>query len=164
MSVLELPQNMCQAQEVHVEVHDKTKGTLKDSIKLCLNRLPSKRVLIVVFSEIISSDLIDLIEEIRGDRRPLVVDKRSKLGKNPKDINENEIIIRKWLVNQAKKQDLIASSSVIAGFEWSSVLMMTSNNHECQFSLRNMVMRAMCRLVWLKTNSLDEVHEVPPPF
>ena len=25
-------------------------------------------------------------------------------------------------------------------------------------------MRAMCRLVWLKTNSLDEVQEVPPPL
>ena len=104
MSVLELPQNMCQAQEVHVEVHDKAKGPLKNAIKLCLDKLPSKRVLIVVFSEIISSELIDLIKEIRGDRRPLVVDKKNKLGKNPQDINEYEIIIRKWLVNQAKKR------------------------------------------------------------
>ena len=72
-------------------------------------------------------------------------------------------MIRKWLINQAKVQDLIASSSVIAGFEWSSVLMMTSNNHKSHFSLRNMVMRAMCRLVWLKTNSLDEVQEQGNP-
>ena len=63
MSVLELPQNMCHTQEVH----DRKKGPLKNAIQLSL-KLPSKRVLIVVFSEIIPPYLIDLIEEIRGDR------------------------------------------------------------------------------------------------
>ena len=36
---------------------------------------------------------------------------------------------------------------------------MTSNNYDAQFYVRNMVMRAMWRLVWLKTDSINEVYE-----
>ena len=75
------------------------------------------------------------------------------------DAREYQIIIRDWLIDPASKRDLIASSSVIAGFEWPSVLIITSNNFKSQFHIRNIVMRAMSRLVWLKTDSLDEIHE-----
>ena len=67
--------------------------------------------------------------------------------------------IRQWLDDPSKLEDLIVSASCIAGFEWPSVLIMTSNDYDAQFYERNMVMRAMSRLVWLKTNSLEKVQE-----
>ena len=67
--------------------------------------------------------------------------------------------IRQWLVDPSKLEDLVVSASVISGFEWPSVFVMTSNNYNAQFYVRNMVMRAMMRLVWLKTDSINEVYE-----
>ena len=65
--------------------------------------------------------------------------------------------IRIWLDEESKYQDLITSASVIAGFEWPSVLMITSNKSSSQFYMRNIAMRAMSRLVWLKTELLDDL-------
>ena len=67
--------------------------------------------------------------------------------------------IRQWLVDPSKLEDLIVSASVIAGFEWPSVLIMTSHDYDAQFYVRNMVMRAMWRLVWLKTDIFDSIYE-----
>ena len=67
--------------------------------------------------------------------------------------------IRQWLVDPSKLEDLVVSASVISGFEWPSVFVMTSNDYDAQFYVRNMVMRAMWRLVWLKTDSINEVYE-----
>ena len=67
--------------------------------------------------------------------------------------------IRQWLVDPSKLEDLVVSASFISGFEWPSVFVMTSNNCDAQFYVRNMIMRAMWRLVWLKTDSIDEVYE-----
>ena len=68
--------------------------------------------------------------------------------------------IRQWLADPSKLEDLVVSASFIAGFEWPSVLIMTSNDYDdAQFYVRNMVMRAMWRLVWLKTDSINEVYE-----
>ena len=125
----------------------------------CFDKLPAERVLIIVFCKMISLGLIDTIAKIRGQRRPLVVDGSTKFDKNSANDREYQIIIRDWLIDAAWKRDLIASSSVIAGFEWPSVLIITSNNFKSQFHIRNIVMRAMSRLVWLKTDSLDEIHE-----
>ena len=67
--------------------------------------------------------------------------------------------IRQWLDDTSKHEDLIVSASFIAGFEWPSVLIMTSKNYDAQFFVRNMVMRAMSRLVWLKTDIFDSIYE-----
>ena len=67
--------------------------------------------------------------------------------------------IQQWLVDPSKLEDLIVSASVIAGFEWPSVLIMTSHDYDAQFYVRNMVMRAMWRLVWLKTDMFDSIYE-----
>ena len=67
--------------------------------------------------------------------------------------------IRQWLDDPTKLEDLIVSASFIAGFEWPSVLIMTSNDYDAQFYVRNMVMRAMWRLVWLKTDFFNSIYE-----
>ena len=67
--------------------------------------------------------------------------------------------IRQWLVDPSKLEDLVVSASVISGFEWPSVFVITSNKHDAQFYVRNMIMRAMWGLVWLKTDSIDDVYE-----
>ena len=67
--------------------------------------------------------------------------------------------IRQWLVDPSKLEDLVVSASFISGFEWPSVFVMTSKAYDAQFYVRNMVMRAMSRLVWLKTDSINEVYE-----
>ena len=67
--------------------------------------------------------------------------------------------IRQWLIDPSKLEDLVVSASVITGFEWPSVFVMTSNKNDAKFYVRNMVMRAMMRLVWLKTDSIKEVCE-----
>ena len=59
-----------------------------------------------------------------------------------------------WLSDPTDNRDVIASLSVMA-----IVLIITSKNYESQFYLRNSVMRAMCRLVWLKTKDLEELLE-----
>ena len=156
MNRLTLPTNMLSGQKVHIEHHD-INEPLEDSMKRCFDKLPTERVLIIVFCEMISLGLIDKIAKIRGQGRPLVVDGSTKLDNNSANDREYQIIIRDWLINP--KRDLIASSSVIAGFEWPSVLIITSNNFKSQFHIRNIVMRAMSRLVWLKTDSLDDIQE-----
>ena len=67
--------------------------------------------------------------------------------------------IQQWLDDPSKLEDLIVSASFIAGFEWPSVLIMTSHNYDAHFFVRNMVMRAMWRLVWLKTDIFDSIYE-----
>ena len=67
--------------------------------------------------------------------------------------------IRQWLDDPSKLEDLIVSASVIAGFEWPSVLIITSNDYDAQFYVRNMVMRAMSKLVWLKTDFFNSIYE-----
>ena len=160
MTKLKLPVNLTCGDKVCIEVHDKRNKPLVDALKLCFKKLPPHRVLIVALAEEISSDFISAIEEARNGRRPLVVDRKSQADSSSStEVREYELFVRKWLIDLAWTQDLIASSCVIAGFEWAAVLMITNNNHESQFYARNMVMRAMSRLVWLKTNSIDEVNE-----
>ena len=149
---------MCCGQKIHTEDHDVESESLSAAIIRCFDNLPDKRVLIIVFGKLVSIELVKVIEEIRKVR-PLVVDERNDLNNTSTDAQEYQTSIQKWLDDLTKTQDLIASSGVIAGFEWSSVLLITSQSVESQFHLRNMVMRAMSRLVWLKTNSLEKVQE-----
>ena len=151
-----------------VKLENGTKEVLVDALKRCFKILPAHRVLVIVLAEEISWELISAVEEARGQRRPLVVDRKSKANSFNSNqitqIREYDCFVQKWLVDLEKTQDLIASSCVIAGFEWPSVLMITNVNHPSQFYACNMVMRAMSRLVWLKTNSIDEVNELGMPF
>ena len=99
-----------------------------------------------------------MVEKTR-QQRPLVLDLNSQLDSKLTGSREYQLLARKWLIDPTKTQDLIASSCVIAGFEWPSILMITSKNHKSQFYARNMVMRAMSSLVWLKTNFLKGYEE-----
>jgi len=116
------------------------------------------RVLIVTLAEVISMELITMVEETR-QQRPLVLDLKSQLDSELTGSREYQLLARKWLIDPTKTQDIIASSCVIAGFEWPSILMITSKNHKSQFYARNMVMRAMSSLVWLKTDFLEGYEE-----
>ena len=156
---LSIPDNLCDGKKVHVEIH-KTSEPLEDAMKQCFKVLNNvNRVLIVVLAEEISLELITLVEKTR-QQKPLVLDENSKLDSELTGSREYQLLVREWLINPAKTQDLIASSCVMAGFEWPSILMITSKNHKSQFYARNMVMRAMSSLVWLKTDSLKEYEEL----
>ena len=163
LTELEIPANLISGDKVCIKIHDGTNEVLVDALKRCFKILPAHRVLIIVLAEEISWELISAVEEARGQRRPLVIDRQSQADSSSSrkitQVREYELLVRKWLIDLAMTQDLIASSCVIAGFEWSSVLIITNDNHKSKFYTRNMVMRAMSRLVWLKTNSLDEVNE-----
>ena len=56
-------------------------------------------------------------------------------------------------------RDVVASANVIAGSEWPSILMITNKRHDSQFFVGNMIMRAISRLVWLKTDMVEEINE-----
>ena len=68
--------------------------------------------------------------------------------------------LQQWLYDCCQTKDVIATATTIAGFEWPSILMITSTVYESQFHVRNIVMRSMCKLVWLKTNIIDQVYEL----
>ena len=68
--------------------------------------------------------------------------------------------LRQWLRDPSQSEDLIATAPFVGGFEWPSVIMITSTIYESEFHVRNIVMRSMCKLVWLKTNIIDQVHEL----
>ena len=68
--------------------------------------------------------------------------------------------LQEWLLDPSQQQDLIASATTIAGYEFPSILMITSTVYESQFHVRNIVMRSMCKLVWLKSSLIDQVHEL----
>ena len=68
--------------------------------------------------------------------------------------------LQQWLRDPSQHRDVIASATTIAGFEWPSILMITSTVYESQFHVRNIVMRSMRKLVWLKTSLIDQVYEL----
>ena len=68
--------------------------------------------------------------------------------------------LRQWLSNPSQTEDLVTTAPFVGGFEWPSVMMITSTIYESEFHVRNIVMRSMCKLVWLKTNIIDQVHEL----
>ena len=67
--------------------------------------------------------------------------------------------LQQFLLLPSDPRDVVASANVIAGFEWPSILMITNKRHGSQFFVRNMIMRAMSRLVWLKTDMVEEINE-----
>ena len=106
-----------------------------------------------MFSKDVPDDIVNEIQNIR-EVILLTEDGQASDGKGvPMETTE----IQKWLDDKSEYQDLITSATVIAGFEWPSVLMITSNKSSSQFHVRNIVMRAMSRLVWLKTELLDDL-------
>ena len=68
--------------------------------------------------------------------------------------------LRQWLSDRSQTEDLITTAPFVGGFEWPSVMMITNTIYESEFHVRNIVMRSMCKLVWLKTNIIDQVHEL----
>ena len=72
--------------------------------------------------------------------------------------------LQQYIRDPSQTEDLIATATTIAGFEWPSILMVTSPVYESEFHVRNIVMRSMCKLVWLKTSLIDQVHELNVSF
>ena len=68
--------------------------------------------------------------------------------------------LQQYIRDPSQTEDLIATATTIAGFEWPSILMITSTVYESEFHVRNIVMRSMCKLVWLKTTLIDQLHEL----
>ena len=151
-SGLKYPTNLCKGFEP-ITVKHKSSQSLTDVFKQCYQEFPSKGVLVVVFSKYVPDIIFNAIQNIR-EVILLTEDGQASDGKGvPMETTE----IRKWLDEKSEYQDLITSASVIAGFEWPSVLMITSNKSSSQFYVRNIVMRAMSRLIWLKTELLDDL-------
>ena len=72
--------------------------------------------------------------------------------------------LQQYICDPFQTEDVIATATTIAGFEWPTVLMITSPVYESEFHVRNIVMRSMCKLVWVKTSLIDQVHEVNVSF
>ena len=72
--------------------------------------------------------------------------------------------LQQYIRDPSQTEDLIATATTIAGFEWPSILMITSPVYESEFHVRNIVMRSMCKLVWLKTSLIDQVYELNVSF
>ena len=141
-----------------IEKHNLNSKALKDVISQCFQKLPNQRVLVIVFAVKVPSEITDTITDVRGCR-PLVVDNSNEMISGYQ-MEPEQIEFREWLVDPKISQDVIASSSVISGFEWPSVLLITGEGHS-EFHVRNMIMRAMVNLVWLQTNFLTDVFEIP---
>ena len=74
--------------------------------------------------------------------------------------------LRKWLINPEipeYSRDIIASSTVISGFEWPSILMITGLKYPL-FHVRNMIMRSMVKLVWLRTFKLEDIRNLSEAY
>ena len=128
---------------------------MKDVIIRCYEELPTKGVLVVVFSGR-NDEVMKIVYEIQNIRKVFILTEDDKVF-DGKGVARETTEVRKWLDEKSECQDLITSASVIAGFEWPSVLMITSNKSSSQFYVRNIVMRAMSRLIWLKTELLDDL-------
>ena len=150
-SGLKYPTNLCRGFTPIIIKHDSSQS-LKDALIECYQELPEKGVLVVVFSE----EVMKIVNEIQNIRKVILLEKDEQVS-DGKGVPLETTEIRKWLDEKSEYQDLITSASVIAGFEWPSVLMITSNKSSSQFYVRNIVMRAMSRLVWLKTELLDDL-------
>ena len=158
-SGLKYPTNLCRGFKP-ITIKHKSSQSLKDVLKQCYQELPNKGVLVVVFSGR-RHELMRWVYEIQNIRKVIRLTDDGKVF-DSKGVARQTTEIRNWLDEKSKYQDLIASASVIAGFEWPSVLMITSNKSSSQFYVRNIVMRAMSRLIWLKTETLDDLIDGEP--
>ena len=100
-----------------------------------------------VFDDI-PDNIVKAVHEARG-HYPLVINHREYIR------NEKQKAIKNWLHNNDGEngQDMIASFSSLGGFEWPSVLLITDNTRFNQFEEKNSIMRAMSRLVVLRSEA-----------
>ena len=68
--------------------------------------------------------------------------------------SQNRIAIERWVCDETQLQDIIVEMDHIGGFEWPRVLVITRKSVFHQFEEKNCIMRAMSRLVILRTDSI----------
>lgn len=101
-----------------------------------MNSSATNKILIITDQAL--DELISGVEQIRG-QKPLVL----RIGGNPYELE-------KWVFDyksHGKNHDLVVEwGDSICGFEWPTVLVISSKHPYHEFSERNKVMRAMSRL------------------
>ena len=146
---LKLPSNLTSGLKV-VEIERKTNELFKNTLRRCFKHLVGNKILIIV--QQINEKIINAIEQCRGPR-PIVLDFDISMEPGIPDNHELE----KWLSDFDRDyvQDVIANSEIVDGFEWPSVLVI-SRAKPRPFTLGNLTMRAISRLVWWKCDLMDD--------
>ena len=130
-----------------ITIEHETSQSLSDVISECFTHFPSpKKILVIVIRPTpnIPSELINAVQNARG-QYPIVIADRS---------SQNRIAIERWVCDEKQLQDIIVEMDHIGGFEWPRVLVITRKSVFHQFEEKNCIMRAMSRLVILRTDSI----------
>ena len=130
-----------------ITIEHETSQSLSDVISECFTHFPSpKKILVIVIRPTpnIPSELINAVQNARG-QYPIVIADRS---------SQNRIAIERWVCDETQLQDIIVEMDHIGGFEWPRVLVITRKSVFHQFEEKNCIMRAMSRLVILRTDSI----------
>ena len=130
-----------------ITIEHEISQSLSDVISECFIHFPSpKKILVVVIRPTpnIPSELINAVQNARG-QYPIVIADRS---------SQNRIAIERWVFDEKQLQDIIVEMDHIGGFEWPRVLVITRKSVFHQFEEKNCIMRAMSRLVILRTDSI----------
>ena len=152
---LKSPSNQICAPEPILMEHDPTKSFNESILKCCQFFPSSTRILIIVMLlpgqkvfDDIPKDIVQAVQEARGNY-PIVINHREYAH------HEKQKAMKDWLLNKDGEngQDMIASFSSLGGFEWPSVLLITDNTRFNQFEEKNSIMRAMSRLVVLRSEA-----------
>ena len=152
---LKSPSNQICAPEPILLEHDPSKSFSESILKCCHFFPSSTRILIIVMLmpgqkvfDDIPKDIVKAVHEARG-HYPLVINHREYV------LNEKQQAMKNWLHNNNGEnvQDMIASFSSLGGFEWPSVLLITDNTRFNRFEEKNSIMRAMSRLVVLRSEA-----------
>lgn len=130
-----------------ITIEHEISQSLSDVISECFTHFPSpKKILVIVIRPTpnIPSELINAVQNARG-HYPIVIADRS---------SQNRIAIERWVFDEKQHQDIIVEMDHIGGFEWPRVLVITRKSVFHQFEEKNCIMRAMSRLVILRTDSI----------
>ena len=130
-----------------ITIEHEISQSLFNVISECFTHFPSpKKILVIVIRPTpnIPSELINAVQNARG-HSPIVIADRS---------SQNRIAIERWVCDEKQLQDIIVEMDHIGGFEWPRVLVITRKSVFHQFEEKNCIMRAMSRLVILRTDSI----------
>ena len=78
---LEEVSNLPEGYQPEIYDHFKASVDIHDELGRCFEKLPKKRVLIIVLAKTVSQEIIDAVRKVRG-QTPLVVDKTTEPMQN----------------------------------------------------------------------------------
>ena len=152
---LKSPSNQIHAPQPILMEHDPTQSFNESILKCCQLFPSSTRILVIVmlmpgqkvFGDI-PKKIVKAVHKARG-HHPLVINHREYA------LHEKQKAMKDWLLNKDGEngQDMIASFSSLGGFEWPSVLLITDNTQFNRFEEKNSIMRAMSRLIVLRSEA-----------